>query len=190
LSEAWKSYEGVAAYLLEKNAHEFGLTDVEGKQKIPGRRSGTCYEIDAKGIREGNEGFVIVECRRYTTSKQNQEDLGGLAYRIIDTGAVGGIIVSPLGIQEGAAKIAASENILNVQLDANCTPSEFTMKFLNRLMISIEERLGIGDSCSIEVFTKCRTCGRPFKAVKGETVCPDCPAKSTPNLKSQVEQLD
>jgi hypothetical protein len=151
LRKAWKSYEEVAAYLLEQNAHEFGLTGVEGKQKIPGRRSGTCYEIDAKGIRDGNEGFVIIECRRYTTSKQNQENLGGLAYRIIDTGAVGGIIVSPLGIQEGAAKIATSENIVNVQLDANCTPSEFTMKFLNRLTIGIRDGAVFSDSCSIEV---------------------------------------
>ena len=187
MGKAWKSYEEVAAYLLEQNTHEFGLTSVEGKQKIPGHRSGACYEIDAKGIRAGNERFVIIECRRYTTSKQNQEDLGGLAYRIIDTGAVGGIIVSPLGIQEGAAKIAASENILNVQLDANCTPSEFTMKFLSKLIIGVRDGIVLGDSCSIEVFAKCRTCGRQFTAVEDEMVCPDCQAKSIPNLKSPAE---
>jgi len=174
----WKSYEEVAAYLLEQNAHDFGLNRVEGEQKIPGRRSGTIYNIEAKGIREGNEGFVIIECRRYTTSKQNQEKLGSLAYRIIDTGAVGGIIVSPLGIQEGAAKVAANEKILNVQLNANCTPTEFTMKFLNKLMIGIRERLVLRDSCSIEVFTKCRTCGKQFTAVENEIICPDCQAKS------------
>jgi len=187
LRKAWESYEEVAAYLLEQNAHEFGLKRVERKQKIPGHRSGACYEIDAKGIREGNERFIIIECRRYTTSKQNQENLGGLAYRIIDTGAGGGIIVSPLGIQEGAAKIAASENILNVQLDANCTPSEFTMKFLNRLMIGIRDGPVFGDSCSIEVFTKCQTCGRQFTAMENERICPDCQAKSIPNLKSPAE---
>jgi len=184
---AWKSYEEVAAYLLEQNAHEFGLKRVEGKQKIPGRRSGTCYEIDAKGIREGNEGFVIIECRCYATSKQKQENLGGLAYRIIDTGAVGGIIASPLGIQEGAAKIAASENILNVQLDANCTPTEFTMKFLNKLMSGIRDGFVLGDSPSIEVFRKCRTCGRQFTTVENEIICPDCQAKSIPNLRSPAE---
>jgi len=48
---AWKSYEEVARYLLDQNAHELGLKRVEGKQEIPGRGSGTCYEIDAKGIR-------------------------------------------------------------------------------------------------------------------------------------------
>jgi hypothetical protein len=173
----WKSYEEVAAYLLEQNAHEFGLNRVEGEQKIPGRRSGTIYNIEAKGIREGKEGFVIIECRRYTTSKQNQGKLGELAYRIIDTGAVGGIIVSPLGIQEGAAKIAANENILNVQLDANCTPTEFTMKFLKKLMIGIRDGFVLGDSPSIEVFRKCRTCGKQFTAVENEIICPDCQAK-------------
>ena len=174
----WKSYEEVAGYLLEQNAHEFGLNRVEGKQKIHYSTSGTPYEIDAKGIREGNEGFVIIECRRYTTSKQNQGKLGELAYRIIDTGASGGIIVSPLGIQEGAAKIAAHKNILSVQLNANCTPTEFTMKFLNKLMIGISDTLVLSDSCSIEVFTKCRTCGKQFTAAENETICPDCQAKS------------
>jgi len=94
---------------------------------------------------------VIIECRRYTTSKQKQEKLCALAYQIIDTAAVAGIIVSPLGIQEGAAKIAARENILNVQLDANCTPTEFAMKFLNKLMIGIRNGLVLGDHPSIEV---------------------------------------
>ena len=151
MQTTWKSYEEVAAYLLDQNAHEFGLEKVEGKQTIHGCKSGTSWEIDAKGIREGNEGFVIIECRRYTTSKQNQEKLGSLAYRIVDTGAAGGIIVSPLGIQEGAAKIAASENIINVQLHANSTTTEYVMKFLTKLMLGIKNGVVFGDSASLEV---------------------------------------
>jgi len=178
MKTTWKSYEEIAAYLLEQNAHEFGLQRVEGKKTIHGRRSGTGWEIDAKGIREGNEGFVIIECRSYTTSKQNQEKLGSLAYRIIDTGAVGGIIVSPLGIQKGAAKIAASENILNVQLDANSTPTEFAMKFLNKLMIGMREGMVFGDIPSIEVSQTCQSCGKQFTVVGNEIICPDCQAKS------------
>ena len=151
MKTTWKSYEEVGAYLLEQSAHELGLERVEGKQKIHGLRSGTDWEIDAKGIREGNEGFVIIECRRHTISRQNQAKLGELAYRIIDTGAAGGIIVSPLGIQEGAAKVAASENILNVQLDENSTPTEFAMKFLNKLMIGTSEGAVFHDIPSIEI---------------------------------------
>lgn len=39
--KAWENYEQVAAYLLDKSAEEIGLRGVEGKQKIPGHRSGT-----------------------------------------------------------------------------------------------------------------------------------------------------
>ena len=178
MGTTWKSYEEVAKYLIEQNAHEFGLNRVGDKQKIPGHRSGSCYEIDAIGIREGNEGFVIIECRKYTTSKQNQEKLGGLAYRIIDTGAAGGIIVSPLGIQKGATKIAASENILEVQLNADCTPKEFVMKFLDKLKIGVRGGIVFSDTPLIEVFRKCQTCGNTFPVVENEIICPDCQAKS------------
>jgi len=174
----WKSYEEVAAYLLDQNAKEFGLDRVEGRQTLHGRRSGTNWQIDAKGIREGGEGFVIIECRRYTTSKQNQERMGSLAYRIIDSGADCGIIVSPMGIQEGAAKIATAENILNVQLDANSTPTEFAMRFLNKLMVGIAERVVLGDSASVEVLRICRTCGERFTVMENERMCPDCRPKS------------
>jgi hypothetical protein len=178
MKTTWKSYEEVAAYLLNQNAHEFGLKRVEGKQTIHGRRAGTCWKIDAKGIREGNEGFVIIECRRYTTSKQSQGKMASLAYQIIDTCAVGGIIVSPLGIQKGAAKVAASENILNVQLDANCTPTEFAMKFLNKLMIGVAAGAVFSDTPSPEVSRICQTCGKRFTVVGNENICPDCQANS------------
>lgn len=160
--------------MLNQSAGHFGLVRVEGKQRIYGARSGTEWEFDAKGIREGNEGFVIIECRRYTTSKQNQERLGSLAYRIIDTGAAGGILVSPLGLQEGAAKIAASEKIIEVQLNADCTPDEFVIKFLNKLMAVFKDRVSIRDSAIIVLSRNCRKCGRLFKVTDNETVCPEC----------------
>ncbi len=131
--KAWESYEQVAAYLLNQIADEFGLQKFEGKQAIAGKRSGTEWDIDAKGVSEDNEVFFIVECGRYTTSRQNQEKVGGLAYRIIDTGAKGGIVVSPLGFQERAAKPAQAENIHDVILDENSTRAEYVLKFLDRV---------------------------------------------------------
>lgn len=176
--ESWKSYEKVAAYLLNHFAKEFGLTRVEGKQTVHGLRSGTDWEIDAKGVREGaNQGFIIIECRRYTESKQNQEKLGSLAYRILDTGASGGIIVSPLGLQEGAAKIAAHENVLDVQLNANCTPYEFIIKFLNKIMLGLKESVVLSESVIVVIYRNCKVCGRSFKLNNNETVCPDCLGK-------------
>jgi len=84
MNKEWQTYEEVATYLLNQIAEEFNLSRFEGKQKVIGKRSGTEWEIDAKGIKESDEMFIIVECRRYTKSKQTQEKIGALAYRIID----------------------------------------------------------------------------------------------------------
>ena len=171
---SWKTYEEVATYLLQRNAKAFGLEMIEPKQKIQGNRSDTTWEIDAKGIKSGSEGFVIIECRQYTASKQNQEKLGGLAYRIMDTGAAGGIIVSPLGLQEGANKIADSENIINVQLDANCTPTDFVLKFLNKVMIGLSEKVTFSEVVLVVHKRICRTCGQQFTVKENENICPNC----------------
>ncbi|MCA9942544.1 MAG: restriction endonuclease [Anaerolineales bacterium] len=130
--ENWRTYEEVATFLLDQFAAEFGLKKFESKQEIEGTVN---WEIDAKGVNEGGDLFIIVECRRYTTSKLSQEALGALAYRIKDTGADGGIIVSPLGLQKGAKKIAKAENIHNVILDAKSTPTEYFLKFLNKVKV-------------------------------------------------------
>jgi hypothetical protein len=68
----WLSYEELATYLLNRMAKEFGLQSVQGKQKIHGKRSGTSWVIDAKGIIEGGEGFFIVECRYLTLGPRAQ----------------------------------------------------------------------------------------------------------------------
>jgi hypothetical protein len=149
--EKWESYEQVAAYLLDQFAKEFGPERVEGKQELLGQRSGTTWEIDGKGVRQGDSGFVIVECRRYTTSRQNQEKIGSLAYRILDIGAAGGIVVSPLGLQEGAEKVAAAENILSVQLDPNCNRFEYMLSFLNRVMVGVHDRVATKDEVLVQV---------------------------------------
>ena len=57
----WETYEEVATFFLNKFASEFGLSHVERKQKIQGQKSGTEWEIDAKGVRDGDEGFVIID---------------------------------------------------------------------------------------------------------------------------------
>jgi hypothetical protein len=137
----WETYEEVATYLLDQFAQVFGLERVEGKQNIDGLRSGTSWEIDAKGYCQNHTGFIIIECRRFTTSRQSQERVGALAYRIIDTGAKGVIIVSPLGLQEGGQKIAAAENIVSVRLDERSTRHDYIMQFLNCVMFGDSVRL-------------------------------------------------
>ncbi len=146
MTKKWKTYEEVATYLLNEFAAKFGLEKVEGKQAVNGHRSKTKWTIDAKGVKQGDEGFLIVECRRYTTSKQNQGKLAELAYRIMDTQADGGIIVSPLGVQKGAAKIAAAENIIEVQLNEDSTTNEYILRFLDNIMVGCAGELTFSGS--------------------------------------------
>jgi hypothetical protein len=131
----WTKYEEVAAYLLNQFADEFGLDRVEGKQKVHGDRSDIDWEIDAKGVKTDDGGFMIVECRRYTKSRQTQEQMGGLAYRILDSGAEGAIVVSPLGLQSGAEKVAQAENIFDVRLTPESTVDQFALEFLKKFIV-------------------------------------------------------
>jgi hypothetical protein len=126
---SWRCYEEVAQYLLSQIAAHFGLGSVEGKQIVAGA-SGAVWEIDAKGVRRNDEGFVIVECRRYTKRGVPQDGIGGLVFRIQDTGAVGGIIVSPLPLQSGAKLVAESQGIQHIQLSADSTTTDYVLRFL------------------------------------------------------------
>ncbi|MEZ5591967.1 MAG: hypothetical protein R3F53_15135 [Gammaproteobacteria bacterium] len=183
ITTCWKSYEEVATYLLDKFSDEFDLDRVEGKQKVKGNRSGTEWAIDAKGVNLEGKGFIIVECRRYLKSKQNQEKLGALAYRIIDTGASGGIIVSPLGIQSGAEKVASAEEILEIQLDANSTPYKFAMGFLNKLMLG--EHINFTDEWDTIMRITCQQCNNKFEPLQNERVCSTCASKTAVMIKDK-----
>lgn len=150
VTKKWESYEEVAQYLLNQFAENFGLGTVEGKQIIPGQ-SGTNWEIDAKGLKTEGEGFLIVECRRYTTSRLSQESVGAIAYRIKDTGAGGGIVVSPLELQKGAQKVAENEGIQHVILDPKSTTTDYMLKFLNQIFVGISETTTITDEVHIQL---------------------------------------
>ena len=100
-----------------------------------GRKSGTSWELDAKGVRSDESGFVVIEVRRYTTRRLDQEKMAAIAYRIRDTGAKGGIVVSPLGLQEGAKKIAKRAGVISVRLSADSTTEEYILRFLNQVML-------------------------------------------------------
>jgi hypothetical protein len=145
MMKKWESYEDVARELIRQFKAEFGLVDVEGKQDIPGK-SGTSWEIEAKGIKEGESGFVIVECRRYTTSRLKQESMAGLAFRISDTGASGGIVITPIGLQEGAQKVARSSGIETIILTPDSTTTNYVMQYLQKIMVGITETATVSDS--------------------------------------------
>ena len=133
--QPWRTYEDVARFLLNTIAGKLGLTGVEGKQNIAGKRSGTSWEIDAKGISSDGEGFVVIEVRRHTAKRLSQEAVAALAFRIEDTGASGGIVVSPMPLQSGAQKVASSANIVAVQMNKNSTTEQYVLRFLKQVMI-------------------------------------------------------
>ncbi|HED39685.1 MAG TPA: hypothetical protein ENJ13_04580 [Chromatiales bacterium] len=148
--KSWQSYEEVAQYLLNKFSEKFNIGHVEGKQIVPGE-SGTDWEIDAKGVRSGSEAFLIIECRRYTKSRLNQESVAGLAFRIQDAGAEGGIVVSPLELQSGAKKVAAFANIQHVTLDPQSTTSDYMLRFLNQIFVGVSGSVTVTGSLYMKV---------------------------------------
>lgn len=142
---SWETYEQVACFLLNRIAGELGLSSVERKQRVRGTRSTATWEIDAKGVSEGGVGFFLVEARRWEKRRLTQEHVASIALRVHDTRAGGGIVVSPLGLQCGARKVAAAYGVTSVQLNANATTTEFMLRFLNRVMLSqAPDRLSIG----------------------------------------------
>jgi len=122
--KSWETYEEVARQVLSDIGSHFGLKQVVGKQSIKGK-SGTGWEIEIPAYLVNDEGFIIVECRRRSKSRLKQEEAGGLAYRIKDTGASGGIIVTTIGLQEGARKVAGHERINVVILDPDSTKENY-----------------------------------------------------------------
>ncbi|PTU65783.1 hypothetical protein DB032_12975 [Chromobacterium sp. Panama] len=131
-------------------AEHFGLGRFEGKQLVAGD-SGTKWEIDAKGFATDRSHFIVVECKRHTKAGISQAITAALAWNIQDVGASGGILVSPTGLQEGAKKVAAKSDIIEVVLNQNSTTSDYVLKFLNRVCFGFSANVKITDSLKIEV---------------------------------------
>jgi hypothetical protein len=129
--------------LLEKVSDTFGLglERVEGKQKLVGE-SGMKWTIDGKGVKTDDGAIVVIECRRYTTSKLKAEDMGAVVFRIADVGAAGGIVVTPIGVQEGGEKIAKHNGIDVVRLNEGATMTDFMMTFLEKVVAGGSAKFG------------------------------------------------
>lgn len=141
-NRSWRNYEEVAQFLLDQLASHFGLGRVEGKQIVRGES--TEWELDARGVLVDGDGFVAIECKRHK-HRVRQGQIGELFCKIHDTGAVGGIIVSPLPLQAGASKFANNNLIVQVRLDRNCTTTEYILEFINKLFIGLSQRSVVCD---------------------------------------------
>jgi hypothetical protein len=110
------------------------LDRVEGPQSLPGES--TDHDVDGKAVCEGGEGFLIVECKRHS-NRVKKGTLCDLAYRIRDTGAAGGIIVTPLDLQAGAKLVANHNDVVHVKLDPYSTTESYFASFLERVFIGL-----------------------------------------------------
>lgn len=147
----WETYEEVARDLMERIGDHLGLKYVEGKQKLMGKA--TDWEIDAKGVKANDQGIVVIECRRYTTSRINQKDMASFAYTIEDLGGAGGILVSPMEPQKGAKEIAAAHGIQHVRLNPEATSTDYVLMldFLNRAFIGVSDTFTMSEDAHVVV---------------------------------------
>jgi len=120
----WEQYEKLARQVLRDAKSTLKLSRVEPKQKMPGD-SGTDWEIDLVAYDRGSEKLVLVECKMRSEDTLNQETVGGFAYRIQDARAKRGILVTTIGLQEGAKKIADHEEIATVLIDGDDDPENY-----------------------------------------------------------------
>ena len=134
-------YEQVTRKILEDCREQLGYREVHPKGKILGK-SGTQWEIDATCYLADNKA-ILVECRRHTTRKIDQEQVAGLVFRITDTGAKGGLMVTPLGYQLGAKLVAQAQKITLATLNPDATEREYVLSVAERLFIGVEAKGGI-----------------------------------------------
>ena len=82
---------------------------------------------------------MIIECRCYPDDRVTQEEVAGLAYRIWDSGAAGGLVVSPLDLQAGAKVVAAHEGIIELQIAPVSTTTDYMVSFLIRFLPDVRQ---------------------------------------------------
>jgi hypothetical protein len=148
---SWKTYEEVAALVLNQCATEFGIERVEGKQKVVAK-SGATFEVDARAWTAGNAAHLLVECKKHENTGISQAITSTLAWQILDTDAEGGFLVSPNGLQEGARFVATAANIHEIKLDPASTASAWFGDWLGKLRagFSDEVKLRVSEHLMIE----------------------------------------
>ena len=138
--QTFEIYESVSVILLSRFKRVLEFKRVEGKQRAFGA-SGTRWQLDAKVFKRNRAVFLIVEVKRHTKKKISQAIVGSLVAAIRDTGAVGGLVVSPHGMQKGATMLAKANNIKAVQLTADSTSTDYLMESCQNAWRGISETI-------------------------------------------------
>jgi hypothetical protein len=145
----WRTYEEVAQQILDEQREFFGLSRVEGKQNLPAA-NGTTYEIDIVGYQQGSNRLVIFECRDYK-NRLTQEAVGGFAYRIQVTGAGGGYLVTPIGLQSGAQLVADYEKIGVITIPRGATTEKYVLRFMHDILVKVTDHIDFQDAAMFEL---------------------------------------
>jgi hypothetical protein len=123
---------------------------------------------------------VIIECRRYTTSRVSQEEVAAVAYRMRVTGAKSAIIVTPFELQKGAKNVAATEGITHVKLAADSTTADYVCEFLEQVFTGISATVMLRGSLSVLIVRVPCNAGQ-HAACPGECDC-ECHGLPIPRL--------
>lgn len=148
----WEAYEAAAKQVIGDLRVKLGVIKVGGKQKIAGI-DGTTYELDAVAWTDASGSFLLVEARRHTSSRLDQDAVNAIAYKLYKVGAEGAIILSPLPLQAGAKKVADFDHIEHILLSADSTAEDYLAEYLGQhfLGASIVESTTAGDACDATV---------------------------------------
>jgi len=136
---SWQEYEKVTTQILNDERLKQHLNDyyelrdfqVSPKRKFPGEKTGTQWEVDGFGY-DLNNKLVLLECKHFSEKNINQNTVAAFAYIIKDIGADRGIIVTTLGLQSGADKVAQAESIGLIKLQYNSTENNYVIHFSNK----------------------------------------------------------
>lgn len=152
--KSWETYEQATAHILRRLSDRLRIESIEGKQKLKGRLTGARWEVDARAVDMASGTLVVVEARRHTRSRLNQEAIAAVAYRIQDLGASGAIVVSPHPLQKGARLVAAANNIRSIHLTPESTPGEWVATFGSLIDVGFADILAATVTDSLEIVVR------------------------------------
>lgn len=137
-----KKYEEYASLILNDHAVQDALrkyiSSVDIKIKSPNAsgledwnlkgKSGCIWNVDGYGYSADDGERVLIECK-HKGRELEQSIVASFAYVIKDVGAKSGIIVTTLGLQDGAKQLARAENIGLIRLHHDSTNKNFHITF-------------------------------------------------------------
>ena len=113
------------------------------------------WDIEVAGYKQGSRRLILVECKNRSRNIE-PEQAGGFAYRIEDTGAERGYLVTPLdkGLSKGAQEIADYEQIRHIQVARESTPDDYVMRCADNLFVGVSDTLRLTDEVTAVVVRK------------------------------------